>query len=200
MAFGPPDYIDFGPFRLDVHNKQLLREGVLVPLTPKTFELLFLLAGNAGSLVRKEQIVEHVWPDTYVVDSNVGFNISVLRKALGDTARQPRYIQTVARLGYRFIAEIREVRSGERPKSLVVLPFASLRAGSEHDHVSSGASDALSSELAQFQSLRVISRTSAQVCRASERSLPEMARLLRIDAVIDGSIVRDDEKMGLAIS
>lgn len=199
MPFDPPDYLDFGPFRLDLRDKQLLRHATPVPLTPKMFELLVLLASNAGSLVRKGQIVDHVWPNTHVVDSNLGFNLSVVRKVLGDTARQPRYIQTVARLGYRFIADVREVRSGERPKSLVVLPFVSLHPESEDDHVSSGVSDALSSELAQFQSLRVISRASARAGKASAKSLPEMARLLRVDAVIEGSIVRDDEKMSLAI-
>jgi len=96
---------EFGDFRVDCSDRVLTRNGDLVPLTPKVFDLLLLLVENHGRVIRKEKLMSEVWPDTFVEEGNLTQNISVLRKALGEK----RYIQTIPRRGYRFVGDIRVV-------------------------------------------------------------------------------------------
>jgi TolB-like protein/DNA-binding winged helix-turn-helix (wHTH) protein len=98
---------DFGPFRLDPENKVLLRDGRSVLLTPKAFDVLLLLVERAGQLVEKEEFQRLLWPDTFVEEGMLPWNISRLRKKLGETRGQPRFIETVPKRGYRFIASVR---------------------------------------------------------------------------------------------
>lgn len=99
----------FDSFIVDVHERALFRDGRMVPLTPKVFETLLLLVKNQGSIVTKEKMLDTLWPDVFVEESNVTFNITMLRKALGDTKQSPVYIETVPRRGYRFKTQVREV-------------------------------------------------------------------------------------------
>ena len=96
----------FGIFTVDTDQKVLLRNGTPLPLAPKVFETLLILVENGGRIVEKEVLMKRLWPDTFVEESNLTFNIQQLRKALGDDARHPRFIETVARRGYRFIAPL----------------------------------------------------------------------------------------------
>ena len=98
---------EFGPFRLDPAEHTLLRGDQVVALTPKAFEMLSLLVQNSGHLVRKEELIDWVWPDTIVEESNLNVLIHTLRKALGDDPSESRYIETVAKRGYRFVGEVR---------------------------------------------------------------------------------------------
>lgn len=98
----------FGPFRLDPAEHLLLRDNQSVPLTPKAFETLTVLVQLSGHLVSKEQLLKSVWPDTTVEESNLSIIIHRLRKALGDDRGESRYIETVSKLGYRFVAEVSE--------------------------------------------------------------------------------------------
>src|SRR5687768_12074776 len=104
--------VQFGPFRLDRQERVLLRGSEDVPLTPKAFDLLDVLIRNAGSLVEKDVLLRSVWPDTVVDETNLSHHIFVLRKALGDDRTDYRYIQTVPRRGYRFIAEVAPAEDG----------------------------------------------------------------------------------------
>lgn len=97
---------EFGPFRLFPGEQLLLRGDHSVPLTPKVFEVLALLVERHGHLVRKAELMEAVWPDSFVEEGNLTQSISVLRKALGERKHR-RYIETVPKRGYRFIAEVR---------------------------------------------------------------------------------------------
>src|ERR1043165_2950164 len=99
----------FDSFIVDVEEQVLLRDGRMVPLTPKVFETLLLLVQHQGSVVTKQTILNTVWPDVFVEESNITFNITKLRKALGDTRKPPIYIETVPRRGYRFKTEVREI-------------------------------------------------------------------------------------------
>jgi Tol biopolymer transport system component/DNA-binding winged helix-turn-helix (wHTH) protein len=99
----------FDSFIVDVNERVLFRDGRMVPLTPKVFETLLLLVKNQGSIVTKEKMLNTLWPDVFVEESNVTFNITMLRKALGDTKQSPVYIETVPRRGYRFKTQVREV-------------------------------------------------------------------------------------------
>jgi Tol biopolymer transport system component/DNA-binding winged helix-turn-helix (wHTH) protein len=99
----------FGPFRLDVAEQQLQRDGRVLPLTPKVFAVLRVLVQNRGHLVEKERLLAEVWPDAFVEEGALSRNVSILRKALGDDTSEPKYIETVPKRGYRFIAPVVEV-------------------------------------------------------------------------------------------
>src|SRR5712664_3246360 len=99
---------EFGPFRLDVAERALLRDAQPVALTPKAFETLVVLVQQSGHLVGKDEVLERVWHDTIVEESNLNVIIHTLRKALGDDRRESKYIETVAKCGYRFVADVRK--------------------------------------------------------------------------------------------
>jgi TolB-like protein/DNA-binding winged helix-turn-helix (wHTH) protein/Flp pilus assembly protein TadD len=99
---------EFGDFRLDTHERQLLRNGQPVPLTPKAFETLVLLVERSGRLVRKDELIQALWPDSFVEEANLTNNIWALRTALGERHSQ-KYIETVPKGGYRFVADVRPV-------------------------------------------------------------------------------------------
>jgi TolB-like protein/DNA-binding winged helix-turn-helix (wHTH) protein/Flp pilus assembly protein TadD len=108
-------FYEFGPFRLDLREKALRRDGVSVALTPKAFDTLLILIEKSGRLVEKEELMKQLWPDSFVEENSLSQNIYLLRKALGETSHGPRYIETVPKRGYRFIAGVQEgsTRPGE---------------------------------------------------------------------------------------
>jgi DNA-binding winged helix-turn-helix (wHTH) protein/TolB-like protein/Flp pilus assembly protein TadD len=103
---GTPLYA-FGPFLLDTRERRLLRDGEVVPLTLKAFDLLQILVENQGHLLPKEELLRRVWPDAIVEENNLTVTISALRKALDEGPTDRQYIETVPRRGYRFVAEFR---------------------------------------------------------------------------------------------
>ena len=103
----------FGPYRLDPPEHRLLRDGQTIPLSPKAFGLLAALVSRAGHLVTKEQLLQEVWPGTFVEEANLSYTVSLLRKALGDEREPYRYVETVPKRGYRFIGVIDRAHTGE---------------------------------------------------------------------------------------
>ena len=99
---------EFGRFRLKVAERVLLREGELVPLTPKVFDILVTLVEHGGQVVAKDDLMKRVWPNTFVEEGNLTQNISLLRKALGESPGGVQFIETVPRRGYRFVADTRQ--------------------------------------------------------------------------------------------
>lgn len=119
------DFYDFGPFRLDVANQLLLREGVRVALMPKTFETLLILVERAGQVVEKEELMRRIWPDVTVEENNLNKHISKLRKVLGESRNEACLIETLPRRGYRFVAEIRRIQATATVDDVgAVLPLA----------------------------------------------------------------------------
>jgi DNA-binding winged helix-turn-helix (wHTH) protein/TolB-like protein/Tfp pilus assembly protein PilF len=112
---------EFGRFRLNTAERVLLREGELVSLTPKVFDILLTLVQNSGKVVSKEDLMKRVWPDTFVEEGNLTQNISLLRKALGETPGGVQFIETVPRRGYRFVAVTSEP-SNHIPKVSAEIP------------------------------------------------------------------------------
>ena len=100
------DFYEFGRFRLKSDERVLLRGEEFVPLTPKAFDILLTLLENDGRIVRKDDLMKKVWPDTFVEEGNLTQNVSLLRKALGESATGPQFIETVPRRGYRFVAPV----------------------------------------------------------------------------------------------
>ena len=117
-ANGVRHFYESGPFRLDPNRHRLLRDGELVPLSPNAIEILTLLVQNPGKLLEREALMQAVWSDTIVEDANLTVAISQLRKALNQNGDAAEFIQTISRIGYRFVGEVRNVE--ERPSSLNV--------------------------------------------------------------------------------
>ena len=114
MMKSPRHCYEFGPFRLDPSERQLLRAGQVMQLTPKVFDTLLLFVENNNSLLTKDEMIGRLWPDSFVEESNLAQNVSMLRRALGEQPDGKPYIETVPKRGYRFTAEVR-LRSEEQP-------------------------------------------------------------------------------------
>jgi DNA-binding winged helix-turn-helix (wHTH) protein/tetratricopeptide (TPR) repeat protein/TolB-like protein len=111
---------DLGPFRIDPHERQLLRDGRSIPLTAKAFDTLLVLVRSSGHLVEKSELMKAVWGDCVVEEGNLAVTISMLRKALGDEGQERKYIQTVAKRGYRLVIETHEVEAKPALPALAV--------------------------------------------------------------------------------
>jgi eukaryotic-like serine/threonine-protein kinase len=108
-----PELYEFGPFRVDPSRETLLKAGVAVPLTPKTFQILLVLVRHGQEIVTKDDLMKSVWPDTFVEEANLSRNIFMLRKAMGETAQDHRYIVTIPGRGYRLTENVRLVPGEE---------------------------------------------------------------------------------------
>src|SRR5215469_6519070 len=103
----PQRTYEFGPFVLDTLQHSLFKEGKPVALTPKTYDTLLLLVENHGRMLLKEELMKALWPDSFVEESNLTQQVSMIRRALGESASDPRYIVTVPGRGYRFTGEVK---------------------------------------------------------------------------------------------
>ena len=99
---------EFGPYRLDAAEYVLLREGQVIPLTPKVFETLLVLVKNSGHVVDKNELYKQVWQDAFVEETNLTKNISILRKILSEGDGERSFIETVPKRGYRFVVPVRK--------------------------------------------------------------------------------------------
>ena len=106
-------FYEFGPFRLDPMKRRLLRDGEPIPLAPKVFDTLLALVRHGGKTIDKDDLMNKVWPDAVVEENNLNQNISALRRSLGDSRQESRYIATIPGLGYRFVAEVKQAPFAE---------------------------------------------------------------------------------------
>src|SRR5678815_1816747 len=109
MSQQEKSFCEFREFRIDVTKRRLLREGEIVPLAPKVFDVLLTLAERSGRTIEKDELMQKVWPDAVVEENNLTQNIYTLRKILGESRNDNRFIVTVPGIGYRFVAEVRRV-------------------------------------------------------------------------------------------
>lgn len=130
-------FYEFGPFRLDAGERLLLRDGRVVPLTPKLFDILLVLVQSRGHILEKERVLKAVWQDTIVEEGNLTRNVSTLRKALGENPNEPQYIETIPWRGYRFIADVHEVMNGS--DDLFIEEHSRARLIIDADDVTNGA-------------------------------------------------------------
>ena len=158
-----------------------------VHLRPMLMDLLVLLAARPGQVVPKDEILDRLRSSQFVSESALTSDIAELRRLLGDSRAKPRYIETVPKKGYRLVASV--VRSARPEPRLAVLIFENLNRDPEQDYFAEGISDALITELGNIASLRVISRQSVLRFKGTTQSLPEIARELRVDSVIEGSVL-----------
>jgi DNA-binding winged helix-turn-helix (wHTH) protein/TolB-like protein/Flp pilus assembly protein TadD len=126
-----PQIYEFGDFRVDVPRRLLLRSGEAVPLRPRVFDALLCLVRHHGQVVEKDELMRSIWPDAFVEENNLNQSVSTLRRALGETSGENRYVATVPGRGYRFVAEVRtrsaDVPDGEAAQQVPRVPDVSNR-------------------------------------------------------------------------
>jgi len=272
MASRVPDSprVSFGPFELDPSAGKLLRSGIPLKLQPQPFRVLLLLASRAGQVVTREEIQSHLWGDSTFVDFDraINFCINQIRAALCDQAEKPRYIETIPRIGYRFICSVetsaeisapnalapspslqvvpptkpviqsavledgRKIprlllyalpavlavlasavgwwalrHKGASPepavstaiRSLAVLPLENLSGDPGQEYFAEGMTDELITNLAQLSKLRVISRTSTMQYAGTRKSVPQIARELNVDGIVEGSVSRSGDRVRIRV-
>ncbi|HPK70326.1 MAG TPA: winged helix-turn-helix domain-containing protein [Vicinamibacterales bacterium] len=187
--------VAFGEFELDVEGETLYRSGRVLKLRPQPMRVLCLLVSQAGKPVCRETIRRLLWGESTFVDYDVGMDYCVyrIRSVLGDKARSPRFIETLPRRGYRFIAPIRRERAFNEP-TLAVLPFVNLNRDPGKDYFADGVTDVLIAELACIPAVRVLSRQSVLHLKGSERRIGEIARDLGVDGVVEGAVLHDGDR------
>src|SRR6267378_183125 len=191
--------IHFGVFEADLRAGELRRNGSKVKLQEQPFQILAMLLERPGEIVTREELRARLWSADTFVDFDHGLNSAIrrLRDALGDSAENPSLVETLGRRGYRFISAVgfhdSQTLLGEpsSPKiqSLVVLPLENLSKDPEEEYFTDGMTDQLITNLGQIGALRVISRTSAMRYKGTKKSLPEIARELHVDAVVEGAVM-----------
>jgi TolB-like protein/DNA-binding winged helix-turn-helix (wHTH) protein/Flp pilus assembly protein TadD len=240
----------FDIFELDLRAGELRKRGVKLRLQGQPLEVLAILLQRAGDVVTREELRAQIWTaDTFVgFDHSLHNAIARIRETLGDSPETPRYIETLPRRGYRFIAQVEEVGSqspgssapsqpaSEAParvrrsktpaalaltlftlvavgsglwlmrtvsrrtsaapiRSIAVLPLDNLSGDSSQDYFVDGMTDELTTDLAKVSALRVISRTSAMRYKGTKKGLPEIARELNVDGIVEGSIMLSGQRV-----
>ena len=234
-------FYEFGPFRVDPLKRRLWRDGEVIRLTPKAFDLLLVLVEESGRTIEKDELLEKVWPGTAVEENNLNQNITTLRKSLGDSRQESQYIATISGVGYRFVAKVRTVeeedlaqrrkgateesvrpirglhyaglilivlvlavlayglyrREAPRPamSSIMVLPLENISGNAAEEYFADGMTDALIGDLAKISGLHVISRTSSMHYKGTKKSLPEIAREVNVDAIVEGTVQRSGDRV-----
>jgi TolB-like protein/Tfp pilus assembly protein PilF len=201
MMEGKTSYT-FDDVRVDLQTCCVSKAGNDVRLEPKAVDVLVFLIEHRGRVIEKSELLNAVWKETFVTQNAMTRVIGQLRKALGDDPRQARYIKTVQKRGYLFVADVDTGEAaralsviapgepGKRIESLAVLPLENLSGDPSQDYFADAMTDELIKELAKISALRVISRTSAMQYKGVRKPLPEIARELNVDAVIEGSALR----------
>jgi len=182
--------IRFDDFELDLHSGELRKSGVKIKLQAQPFQILQALLERPGEVVTRDELQKRIWPSETFVDFEQGLNNAVqrIRQALGDTAETPRFVETLPRKGYRFIGAVES--KAPRIKSLAVLPLENLARDPDGDYFAEGITEALISTLAKIGELRVVSRTSVMQYKGVRKSLPEIARELNVDGILEGTVQR----------
>lgn len=188
----------FGPYHLDVSNRMLTRNGETISLTPKATEILIMLVRHAGQLVEKDELLTKIWADTFVEEANLTQNIFILRRALGDDRTGPKYIETVARRGYRFVGPVRVFDPAEPQNGLAVaasiepvvavLPFVNSTGDPELEYLADGLTDNIINNLSRVSKLRVMSRSAVFRYRSKEADPRQSGRELGANVVLVGKI------------
>lgn len=185
---------EFGPFRLSPTDRQLLRADTAIPLTPKVFDTLVMLVERAGRLIHKDEFLRSIWPDTVVEEVGLAHNISQLRRVLKDGRGEGRFIETVPKRGYRFVAPVTILSAAAEESDarivLGVLPFDNLSGDAEREYLADEMTEELIASLGQIDPGRiaVLGRTSMMMLKRVHRSITEIGRQLNANYLIEGSL------------
>ena len=243
----------FGVFEVDLRAGEVRKHGLRIRLQQQPLQVLEMLLQRPRQVVTRDELRNRLWPADTFVDFDHGLNkaINKIREALGDSAESPRFVETVSRRGYRFIADVAVLDEPDSPKppgleqvvreakaktpspvrlprswvwktaafvfvlalvvlvvwtihsrrrpsairSLAVLPLESLSADPSQDYFAEGMTDELITDLGQISALRVISRTSIMTYKGAHKSLPQIARELNVDAIVEGTVLRSGNQV-----
>ena len=200
----------FGDFTLDAGDCQLVRNGQTVNLRPKVFETLLFLVQRRGRLVTREDLLVGVWADTDVGEEVLTHCITEVRKALDDDPRRPRYVRTVPRRGYRFIAEVGAIRTAPSqcgsppdepavpPTTIAVLPFANLGGDPENEYLCDGLAEEIIDGLTKLPGLRVVAHSSSFAFKGRDADVREIGRQLGVGSLLEGSVRRSGNRVRIA--
>jgi len=264
----PTSVVRFGNYEVSLQSGEVRKAGLKIRVQQQPLKLLEILLERPGEVVTREELRSRVWSDESFGDFDQAVNIAIgkLRSALGDSAENPRFIETLPKRGYRFIADVSVVDADARPKrpesavgdlpesqekktalepkvhdaglavaakrrlrpalrviiasalvvsltiifvvlfrsrgraptgirSLAVLPLENLSADASQNYFADGMTDELITDLAQISALRVISRTSVMVYKGARKPLPQIARELNVDAVVEGTVLRSGDQV-----
>ena len=262
----PNSVLRFGTYEVSLQSGEVRKAGLRIRVQQQPMKLLEILLEHPGEVVTREELRSRVWPNESFGDFDQALNIAIgkLRSALGDAAENPRFIETLPKRGYRFIADVSVVDADARPKkpesvagdlsslerktepghqlqgaglavalkrrwltpgvivalalvlslsilsvwlfrsrgrapagirSLAVLPLENLSGDASQNYFADGMTDELITDLAQIGALRVISRTSVMVYKGARKPLPQIARELNVDAVVEGTVLRSGDQV-----
>jgi len=199
-AHTPARRFRFGLFEVDVQSGELHRQGLKIKLQEQPFQVLVMLLEKAGDIVTREEIQKRLWPDTIVeFESNLNAAIKRLRETLGDSAENPRFVETIPRRGYRFIAspEIRtaETRQDVVDPSIAVLPFRDRSAEQDQEYFCDGITEELTDALTKVENLRVVSRTSAFQYKNKTEDVRKIGADLNVSALLEGSLRKTENSL-----
>jgi TolB-like protein/DNA-binding winged helix-turn-helix (wHTH) protein/Tfp pilus assembly protein PilF len=257
-----PPVVRFGVYEVSLQSGELRKAGVKIRVQQQPLKLLEILLERPGEVFTREELRGRIWPKESFGDFDQAVNVAIakLRSALGDSAENPQYIETLPKLGYRFIANVAivdpspttnkpetatgnlpgiehhdqveladqaapkirkwparwkltasalvvvlliaaawKLRSNSHPisgiRSLAVLPLENLSGDASQDYFADGMTDELITDLAHISALRVVSRTSVVMYKGTRKPLPEIARRLNVDAVVEGTVLRSGEQV-----
>ncbi len=200
---GDPNFsspvVRFGVFEFDPEARELRRQGLKVKLHGQPVQVLELLLRRPGRVVTREELRENLWPEQTFVDFEHGLNAAIqrLREALEDSPNTPHFVETLPRRGYRFIYPLGRPAQGEIT-SIAVLPLKNLSGDPAQEYFADGMTEALTTELGKISALRVISRQSVMRYKDTEKSLPQIARELNVDAVVEGSALHEGGRVRIS--
>ena len=200
--------VRFGCFEVDLPSGQLHKHGVRIHLRDKSFQVLASLLEHPGAVVTRVELQRRLWHDDVFVDFDNNLNTAVarLREALCDSADRPRFIETLPKRGYRFLAPVSlpsavaQQVSASRPR-LVVLPFLNLSGDSAQEYFSDAMTDEIITALAAIapEQLAVIARTTAMHYKGSHKDVARIGRELGVDYVVEGAVLPNGDQVGINV-
>ena len=195
----------FSNCRLNPASRELMRDGKVVPIEPKAFDLLMYVIRNHHRAVGKDELQDKVW-GTVVTDAALARAVMKLRKAIGDKSGETSMIKTVPRFGYQFIARLEErepadaaTEDASRRRGIAVLPLVNMSGDPDNLYFSDGVAEEILNLLAKIPKLRVASRTSSFAFRGSNKTVGEIADALNVDIVLEGSVRRSGDRVRVAM-
>jgi len=196
--------LTFARFRFEPESARLWSGKREIKLTPKAARVLAVLIGRAGEPVSKDELFGEVWRGTVVSDDALVTCIQELRKALGDDAKKPKYIETRHRRGYRFVAPVDGASAAPAPEpariaSIAVLPFTDMSPGRDQDYLCDGLAEELIDALTHIDGLRVAARSSSFQYRGAGLDVKQAGRDLGVDSLLEGSVRKAGDKLRITV-
>lgn len=207
----------FGDFVLNPETRHLFRQTETVRLPPHAFDILLFLIQKRGTVVLKDELLQQIWPGTFVEETNLAVHVSAIRRVLGEKRGENKYIETISGRGYCFVAPVKVVEANEniasgddlqppesakvsgKIRSIAVLPFTNDSNVSSIRYLSEGITEGLIKSLAQINQLKVFARSAVFQYQNQDLHLQEIGFLLGADAILTGHILSVDQQLEISV-